>query len=166
MKYTFIAEEEDHPYSGYSARKHTLEFVAEDLSTILSSFEDFLKGNGFSIEGCLDIVQDESDNWGKDEDNIHISLDTDNFTFPGAAAQPTMDFSHLDDGITITNFDVKEEDTNTIHIGPFANITSSSTFDTEKKCPVCRLSVKQMEGMHCFDTKCGLGKNKSESYYT
>lgn len=66
MKFTFVAEEENIPYSGYTARKSTVEFKADDLSTLLSNFEDFLKGLGYQIDGMLDVVKDD-ETWDYDE---------------------------------------------------------------------------------------------------
>jgi len=43
--------------------KHTVEFRADDLTTILEQFEMFLRGSGFHFDGQLDIVkQDEFEN--------------------------------------------------------------------------------------------------------
>lgn len=166
MKYTFVSEEQKLPYSEtYSARKHTVEFEADDLTTLLSTFEDFLRGNGFLINGTIDVVPCDDDTFGNHEyndDDVTINLGSMNefFTFPQGGAQPTMDFGSMDDGITITS--------SSLHPQSFADgdtISISLPEETPAVCSVCKLTAKQMDGMHCFDSRCGLGKNKQESFY-
>lgn len=44
--------------------KHTTQFRADDLTTMLENFESFLRGAGFHFDGALDIVPiDEGDSF-------------------------------------------------------------------------------------------------------
>jgi hypothetical protein len=62
MKFVFTAEHEAPLYSLINSKhrgtKLTMEFEAESLETILSEFQDFLRGLGFDIDGQLEIVND------------------------------------------------------------------------------------------------------------
>jgi len=60
-KFTFICEDEAMPWSAGVTSKKTVEFNGESLSDIVSEFEMFLKGCGFSFEGQLDLVNDNAD---------------------------------------------------------------------------------------------------------
>lgn len=55
-KFTFICEDEAMPWSAGVTSKKTVEFNGESLSDIVSEFEMFLKGCGFSFQGQLDLV--------------------------------------------------------------------------------------------------------------
>jgi hypothetical protein len=60
-RYTFICEHFD--YNNWNgkeedvASKHTTEFRADDLTTMLENFEMFLRGAGFQFDGVLDVVK-------------------------------------------------------------------------------------------------------------
>ena len=62
-RYTFTCEHFD--YNNWTgneegiASKHTTEFRADDLTTMLENFEMFLRGAGFHFNGRLDIVEEE-----------------------------------------------------------------------------------------------------------
>jgi hypothetical protein len=66
-RYTFICEHFD--YDIYRseemdvASKHTTEFRADDLNTMLQNFELFLRGAGFHFDGTIDIVNEEEGRW-------------------------------------------------------------------------------------------------------
>ena len=57
-KFTLIAEHTD--FLGVTSQKNTLEFNEEYIGDILDNIKQFLQGTGFTIDGVLDIVQDES----------------------------------------------------------------------------------------------------------
>jgi len=78
-KFTFICEDDAMPFSEGIAIKKTFEFESHRLDAILSEFQDFLKGCGFSINGQLQIV--------KPEDNL---LDNFNTMLGGIHADQTV----------------------------------------------------------------------------
>jgi hypothetical protein len=64
-KYTFTCEHFDYDnYRGDEldvASKHTTEFRADTLETMLENFEMFLRGAGFQFDGVLDVVKPEEE---------------------------------------------------------------------------------------------------------
>jgi hypothetical protein len=60
-KFTFICEDEAMPWSAGITSKKTVEFNGDSLSDIVSEFEMFLKGCGFSFKGQLDLVDTDAD---------------------------------------------------------------------------------------------------------
>jgi hypothetical protein len=51
------------------ASKHTTEFRADDLTTMLENFELFLRGAGFHFDGVIDVVKpEEEQNWDDEDD--------------------------------------------------------------------------------------------------
>ena len=55
-KFTFICEEESMPFGDSFSSKRTVEFSAETLNEVVSEFENFLRGCGFSFNGELDFI--------------------------------------------------------------------------------------------------------------
>ena len=60
-KFTFICEDEAMPWATGITSKKTVEFNGDSLNEIVSEFEMFLKGCGFSFEGQLDLVDTNAD---------------------------------------------------------------------------------------------------------
>ena len=58
-KFTFICEDEPCPFGSSITTKRTFEFDAVELSGIVGEFETFIRGCGFTINGFLDVVNDE-----------------------------------------------------------------------------------------------------------
>jgi len=56
-KFTLIAEHTD--FTGVTLQKNTLEFNEDYIGDILDNIKQFLQGTGFTIDGTLDIVQDD-----------------------------------------------------------------------------------------------------------
>lgn len=67
-KFTFICEDDAMPFSEGIAAKRTFEFDSNHLSAILSEFQDFLKGCGFTINGQLQVT--------KPEDTFMVEIET------------------------------------------------------------------------------------------
>jgi hypothetical protein len=69
-RYTFTCEH--FSYNDFTgdemdvASKHTTEFRADDLTTMLENFESFLRGAGFYFEGHLDVVNEDLGNFDGD----------------------------------------------------------------------------------------------------
>ena len=59
MKFTFIKTDSDNTPDKYRDGTLTMITDAEDLSDIVQSFEQFLRGCGFVLDGHLDIMEDE-----------------------------------------------------------------------------------------------------------
>ena len=69
-RYTFTCEHFNYNDFGDEnniASKHTTEFHADDLTTMIENFEMFLRGAGFHFDGALDIVSVNDDS-GCEED--------------------------------------------------------------------------------------------------
>ena len=64
-RYTFTCEHFDYDmFRGEEngvASKHTTEFRADDLTTMLENFELFLRGAGFHFDGVIDVVKPEEE---------------------------------------------------------------------------------------------------------
>jgi hypothetical protein len=58
-KFTFVCEDDAMPFAEGIATKKTFEFESHRLDVVLSEFQDFLKGCGFSINGHLQIIKPE-----------------------------------------------------------------------------------------------------------
>ena len=75
-RYTFTCEHFD--YNNFTcdeldvASKHTTEFRADDLTTMLENFELFLRGSGFHFDGVLDVVNPEEEEIDFDIEDPHI----------------------------------------------------------------------------------------------
>lgn len=168
MKYTFIATDINEPFSGYTNHKQLVEFEADNLTVILSMFEDFLKGNGFRLDGqSLELVDNNETQPDIDiDDQCFISTACMNDSLSMGAGQPTVTFPFVDDDSNDQTFLFTTED---LAKNSMANIESAlNNVDMEERCPVCRLKKSQMEGMTCFDPRCGLGKNSTTpgNYYS
>jgi hypothetical protein len=68
-RYTFICEHTNIFDENNVTSKHTTEFRADDLNSVLEEVEMFLKGSGFHFDGVLDIVKPEEErNWDDEDD--------------------------------------------------------------------------------------------------
>lgn len=69
-RYTFVCEHLEYDmFRGEEnsvAVKHTTEFNADDLNTMLQNFESFLRGAGFHFNGTIDIVNEEEGQWDEE----------------------------------------------------------------------------------------------------
>jgi hypothetical protein len=71
-RYIFTCEHFD--YNNFTgdemnvASKHTTEFRADDLTTMLENFESFLRGAGFHFDGVIDVVKPEEESTWTDEE--------------------------------------------------------------------------------------------------
>ena len=74
MKYYFIYKETD-LIGKETGKVITHQFEGDSLETLLSNFQDFLKGAGFYFDGNVDIVKD--DDWDTAPISIDISEEED-----------------------------------------------------------------------------------------
>lgn len=54
MKFTFTSE-----FVGFGSPKNTMEFEVDQLSDVVTYFEQFLRGCGYHFDGHLDFLTDE-----------------------------------------------------------------------------------------------------------
>lgn len=76
-RYTFTCEHFD--YNNFTgdeldnvASKHTTEFRADDLTTMLENFELFLRGAGFVFDGVIDVVNPDAEEIDFEIEDPHI----------------------------------------------------------------------------------------------
>ena len=73
-RYTFTCEHFD--YNNFTgdeldvASKHTTEFRADDLTTMLENFEMFLRGAGFQFDGTIDVVNPDAEFDDTDDESV------------------------------------------------------------------------------------------------
>jgi hypothetical protein len=75
-RYTFTCEHLDYDmFRGEEngvASKHTTEFSADELTTMLENFELFLRGSGFVFDGVIDVVNPDAE-FDNFEDNEAVN---------------------------------------------------------------------------------------------
>ena len=85
-RYTFTCEHFDYnDFTGDEqnvASKHTTEFRADTLETMLENFELFLRGSGFVFDGVIDVVKPEDENFDFTETNVMPHLVNDILNSP------------------------------------------------------------------------------------
>ena len=85
-RYTFTCEHFDYnDFNGDEqnvASKHTTEFRADTLETMLENFELFLRGSGFVFDGVIDVVKPEDENFDFTETNVMPHLVNDILNSP------------------------------------------------------------------------------------
>lgn len=78
-RYTFTCEHFNYNgnWSGKEdvASKHTTEFQADDLTTMLENFESFLRGAGFHFDGVLDVVKPEEEMYESFSGELYEQMD-------------------------------------------------------------------------------------------
>lgn len=142
MKYTFIAEEQQLPYSEYRSEKITIETKAVGLDSVIETFERFLRASGYHFTGRLDIVIDDGGQCCDhitDDDDRPYAMDLE---MPGTIGGAKVVFREptLSDGFN--------------GIGA----TDLPKGDPLEKCKVkgCGLTRAQLGSCTCFDSNCGL----------
>ena len=85
-RYTFTCEHLDYDmFRGEEngvASKHTTQFRADTLETMLENFELFLRGSGFVFDGVIDVVKPEDENFDFTETNVMPHLVNDILNSP------------------------------------------------------------------------------------
>ena len=76
-RYTFTCEHFDYDmFRGEEngvASKHTTEFRADNLTTMLENFDLFLRGSGFVFDGVIDVVNPDAEEIDNDEDDEPVN---------------------------------------------------------------------------------------------
>jgi hypothetical protein len=175
-KYTFTCEHFNYnDFNGNEmdvASKHTTEFRADDLTTMLENFESFLRGAGFHFDGVIDIVPPEKEiSWDEEETG-----DTDAELSKRVFDHMVKDLTKNNDDIVVSvpnqysfNFETMNDSHGTYKIDDgvdFKEINFSlqeSSFE-ETNCPLCKLPVSVMQLHQCFDPKCPCGAYRNQFY--
>lgn len=126
--------------------KHTTQFRADDLTTMLENFESFLRGAGFHFDGVIDVVKPEEESVESEWDFSGIPQNNFPFISPISACESEEDIQ-LDFGAAqpTMNFDLDN------------NMNSSFMFTTneiEERCSVCKLPKSVMAAERCYDKQC------------
>ncbi len=166
-RYTFTCEHFNYNVFGDEnniASKHTTEFRADTLETMLENFEMFLRGSGFHFDGVVDIVPHESDD--VEDDEVDTSV-----------------MSHIADDLIHQNSKKSEEDifgdifTSNKNIqtdfgaaGPTLTVASEDDFQLNlnlenENCSLCKLPISVMELHQCFDPSCPSGAYRNRNQY-
>jgi hypothetical protein len=133
-RYTFTCEH--FSYNNFTGdeenitTKHTTQFRADDLTTMLENFESFLRGSGFNFDGVLDIVPIDEGNSFEEEES----------TEPGDNSSRVVSWM-VDDLLK----NIKTE-----------AIESTDPVN----CPLCNLPKNVMEAHACWDPKCPIQETK------
>jgi hypothetical protein len=137
-RYTFICE--NFKYDEFTgdetgvAAKHTTEFRADDLNSVLEEFEMFLKGSGFHFDGVIDVVKpEEEQNWDDEEEMFSDLLIT------PSNPKPAMDQSNVWSKVIERHMTDMENET--IQRGT---------------CEICKLPLETMLQHNCYDDQCPL----------
>ena len=153
-KYTFICEYTD-IHGKVNGDKITYETTQETLSSVLESFEQFLRGAGFYFDGNLDFVSDrdfmqleeEEEEPRLDEPDEWTQVLRDDNEWPFASNQKEEMYESMDvmqaPG-TIGGAKIVFPDT----------IKPVESLDT--RCPVCNLTRHQLGDNMCYEPRCGL----------
>jgi hypothetical protein len=166
-RYTFTCEHFNYNDFGDEnniASKHTTEFRADTLETMLENFEMFLRGSGFHFDGVIDVVSLEDDvsvmshiaddlirqNSKKSEEDIFGDVFVSNeseIDFDFGAAGPTLTvLPGLEPLATEDDFQINLD------------------FENEN-CSLCKLPISVMDLHQCFDPSCPSGAYRNRNQY-
>jgi hypothetical protein len=141
-RYTFTCEHFDYnDFNGEEqnvASKHTTQFRADDLTTMLENFEMFLRGSGFHFKGKLDFFDDEEWDNSDEEEN----------DFESETIRERV-MNHIVKDLLQKNEKVEDE---------YGDIFAKN----EEKCELCKLPVDVMQIHQCFDPKCPCGAYRNQ----
>ena len=171
-RYTFTCEHFDYnDFNGDEqnvAAKHTTEFRADTLETMLENFEMFLRGSGFHFDGVIDVVSLEDDV----EDDVsvmsHIADDLirqnskkseeDIFGDVFVSNESEIDFDFGAAGPTLTVLPGLEP------LATEDDFQINLDFENEN-CSLCKLPISVMDLHQCFDPSCPSGAYRNRNQY-
>lgn len=142
-KYTFICEYTDLMTGDTVGEKITHEVRAESLTSVIESFERFLKGAGFVFNGQLDIVNEEeysNHDEDQDEEEPHewVQDKRADSEWPFASFKNTQLYDSKD-------------------VMPMpGTIGGAEVVLSNAKCKRCGLTKEQLGTSTCYDDDCGL----------
>lgn len=137
-RYTFICEHLNYGTYGTGEEtvqtKHTTEFSADGLTTILENFEMFLRGAGFHFDGVLDVVKpyDEEDEYMVDGGESQELEENSAWSWTVNELQLSQQLKEE------KQMQLNLEDENFYH----------------GKCEICNLDKQMMMRYDCFDLNC------------
>ena len=156
-RYTFTCEHFNYnDFNGDEqnvASKHTTEFRADTLETMLENFEMFLRGAGFQFDGVIDIVSMEDGN-DCEEDLRAI----DDFV---AEQRSEKVMNHIVKDLMDNPFKTEDELDNmnkafvagaSLNTDPV--LSEQYSFEFSDKCEVCSLPKSVMSIHKCYDDNC------------
>lgn len=188
-RYTFTCEHFN--YNDFNGReetvssKHTTEFRADDLTTMIENYEMFLRGSGFNFDGVLDVVPNEPVEYG-DSNFETESIGTNTKAWDWTVNQLQTNPIEFQSGIYVNsdnmgsqqdlftesinlddiNLSLSELNPNYVLSDEIDIRDISINFDTTdiektftlvgERCSVCKLSLEMMKNHTCFDTNCPL----------
>lgn len=163
-RYTFTCEHFEYDlYRGDEngvVSKHTTEFRADTIETMLENFEMFLRGAGFHFDGVIDIVPQEDDE--VEDDDVDVSV-----------------MSHIAEDL-MRNNKSKDEDifgdifasnesiqTDFGAAGPTFTVATEDDFQInldfdDETCSLCKLPTSVMKLHQCFDPSCPTGAYRNQ----
>ena len=170
-RYTFTCEHFNYNDFGDEnniASKHTTEFRADTLETMLENFEMFLRGSGFHFDGVIDVVSLEDDV----EDDVsvmsHIADDLirqnskkseeDIFGDVFVSNESEIDFDFGAAGPTLTVLPGLEP------LATEDEFQINLDFENEN-CSLCKLPISVMDLHQCFDPSCPSGAYRNRNQY-
>jgi hypothetical protein len=170
-RYTFTCEHFNYNDFGDEnniASKHTTEFRADTLETMLENFEMFLRGSGFHFDGVIDVVSLEDDV----EDDVsvmsHIADDLirqnskkseeDIFGDVFVSNESEIDFDFGAAGPTLTVLPGLEP------LATEDDFQINLDFENEN-CSLCKLPISVMDLHQCFDPSCPSGAYRNRNQY-
>ena len=181
-RYTFTCEHFDYnDFNGDEqnvASKHTTQFRADTLETMLENFEMFLRGAGFQFDGVIDVISPE-------ENDIEEDLQAIDEFVADHQSERVMD--HIVKDLMRQN-DQKESVKLQDQFGdvfvsddsmgsPFAAAQSTLTITSDEydlsplqlnlnleneTCSLCKLPVSVMKLHQCFDPSCPSGAYRNQ----
>ena len=169
-RYTFTCEHFD--YNNFTgdeldvASKHTTEFRADDLNTMLENFEMFLRGAGFHFDGVLDVVKPDEEFEDDDTDESEKTKKVMNHIVDDLLKNPIKfkDEYQINLDNMNTTFVSGTNDWNTGAALPSVSIDDLIKIeditidfsDLSGKCEVCGLPKNVMSVHKCYDDNCPL----------
>ena len=174
-RFTFTCEHFDYDvFNGDElgvAVKNTTEFRADELETILESFESFLRGAGYVFDGSVDVVRDE------EPESIATNKKAWDWTVKELMKGPITlkDVEDDPNSITITgssdvniDFDLNVQGAGampTFTIEPLDTISFDLSLAEDDiprgKCEICGLDKQMMMVHNCYDDNCPIHSPKS-----
>lgn len=168
-RFTFTCEHFDYDFyrAGENdiASKHTTEFSADDLTTMLENFEMFLHGAGFHFDGVIDVVKPDDERDAEedlraiddfiDDQRGHRVFDSMVNTL--LKDEPTDSFGD----IFISTDDMEIDTTYTIDESVYYP-QYSTEFSESEYCSLCKLPISVMKLHQCFDVKCPSGSYRNQ----
>jgi len=188
-RYTFTCEHFEYDlYRGDEngvASKHTTEFRADTLETMLENFELFLRGAGFHFDGVLEVVESDDDRdaeedlraiddfvTGHQSERVmdHVVKDLMRQNDQKESVKLQDEFGDIfvsneniliDHGAAQPVYTVATEDDSQLSF-TFDLSEYSREFSNDEYCSLCKLPISVMNLHQCFDPSCPTGAYRNQ----